>query len=948
MQGADESGERIPSAGPEEAKASAEDRSSTASKLLQLGEDGDDDRSLSAPKRRSSAVKLNDAAATGDVKKVLQLLDLGAPIDYADNFVGRTPLHEAASHDQAEVAAALLERGANPNVEMRNLATPLHLAVRDGHGKVAAILIKNGADIENEDEEQYRPLHYAALHGHADVVRMLLREGADVEALTISLETPLTLAAARNHLDTVNTLVAHGANVAAKTLVGETSLSRAIAMGYRRVARRLRQELIFTGALWRMQEGGKRRLTEVDAASRATELGKDLLAAIRAGSLEQATELVRKGADLHARGQFQMTPLHVAAYEGHQELVSLLLKSGADVEATAEEGWRPLHVAIAQSNETVVSLLLQNGAYVNARRGTSDTPLHTAVASSTPAVVELLLEHGADVSMKTSTGETALAIAISRGVKEHITLLSAFPSSADVSPMDWGPREAVLDPAETLHKLKWSSKRYEQAVREEKAAAKDQAKRDCAALLLKILQFNEAQIEEIAALPLMRDTVSAILRRHRLASLVVLDGLIIVTQIALFLATSWIAQHEGSLARTDFGLLAGLLFCSTYLSVRELGQLTFMAFRGQLTAWWQSVWNWMDLLGALAGFILAAMVLSGEDIRLSPAFRIVASLWVLPLWIQLLGFIRYLSREFATFIMALIKITRDLRSFIVVLAIFVSTFSTMLFLILHPRQDRSFGDDEDEAPFESVPEALLTAYIMFLGEFDRNWFTVPGHEPSRRVADAIFVAFLFVMNVLLLNVLIAIVSSSYGASMERSVALFYAARLELAAELHFIFDANVDEEVHLGLYYDSFTTWELWVHLMRSIGAVKFLGCLNRELGYRIFMFSFIPFALALAPLLALDILTFLLLKLALGRSKNYQEKKRHLKEASDRRRFENKQVVSQLEALKAAIEDEKKSSLLESARLHQEISAMREANAELTGKLNEVLVKLDRLAEKA
>ena len=48
------------------------------------------------------------------------------------------------------------------------------------------------------------------------------------------------------------------------------------------------------------------------------------------------------GADVNAKGEEGLTPLHYAAREGHKEITDLLLTNGADVNAKNDEGGTPL------------------------------------------------------------------------------------------------------------------------------------------------------------------------------------------------------------------------------------------------------------------------------------------------------------------------------------------------------------------------------------------------------------------------------------------------------------------------------------------------------------------------------------------------------------------------------------------------------------------------------
>ena len=83
---------------------------------------------------------LGIAVQRRDVALALLLLERGADPARAEPYNGRTPLHMAAVCGQAEVARALLERGADRAVRDRQGATPLELAQRYGNDGVAAAL----------------------------------------------------------------------------------------------------------------------------------------------------------------------------------------------------------------------------------------------------------------------------------------------------------------------------------------------------------------------------------------------------------------------------------------------------------------------------------------------------------------------------------------------------------------------------------------------------------------------------------------------------------------------------------------------------------------------------------------------------------------------------------------------------------------------------------------
>ena len=71
---------------------------------------------------------------------------------------------------------------------------------------------------------------------------------------------------------------------------------------------------------------------------------------------------------------------------------------------------------------------------------------------------------------------------------------------------------------------------------------------------------------------------------------------------------------------------------------------------------------------------------------------------------------------------------------------------------------------------------------MMAGDFERSWFLTDSDEIDH-TAVSVFVAYQFLINIVLLNVLIAVVSDSYDYAQIRAAKLFMRARIELAAEL---------------------------------------------------------------------------------------------------------------------------------------------------------------------
>eukprot|EP00968_Pinguiococcus_pyrenoidosus_P013445 scaffold1220_cov259-Pinguiococcus_pyrenoidosus.AAC.117 len=406
-------------------------------------------------------------------------------------------------------------------------------------------------------------------------------------------------------------------------------------------------------------------------------------------------------------------------------------------------------IAAAGGHLDVVREIYELGGDLDATTTDNKAALHFAAANDCPEIVAFLLDNGADFPSKCASYDAVLN-SFQRRSEKYKELL--------VGDDDEGAAER---------------EKYEM-------------KKRCAKQLHFLLQYDGRPGETLASLPLVRDTVLALLCTHRASALMVADGLTLLGLLSLYTTVAWVLQHEGPLTGGDALLLSGLFVCSGFIVIRELVQGSIALRLSELRTWQRDLWNLVDLAAGSAGLTLAIASLWGEPLRTGAAYRLIAGVGAIPIWTKILGNIKVVNLKFATFVSGLVQITRDIRSFLVVLFIALVASGFTLFIILHPRDEALF-EDEEEDPFGSIGETLLTNYRMLLGDFERDWFLAPRDEASEDVATLLFVLYLFLMNVLLLNVLIAVVSDSYDYSVTRSRGIFYRARLALASELQAIF-----------------------------------------------------------------------------------------------------------------------------------------------------------------
>jgi ankyrin repeat protein len=191
-----------------------------------------------------------------------------------------------------------------------------------------------------------------------------------------------------------------------------------------------------------------------------------LWVAARCGSLPSARDAVSSGADIQYRRSWyytlrDMTPLHMAALEGHADIVQVLLQHRADPKATNPDLFTPLHAAARRGHAAAAALLLKAGADPNAMDQIFGTPLHEAVQRGHPEVVRLLLKAGASPDLRDAKrGATALHmigwnIVFERGHEQAMDLLLAaganrnLPNKEGLTPLDYvirNPNKPAIKP----------------------------------------------------------------------------------------------------------------------------------------------------------------------------------------------------------------------------------------------------------------------------------------------------------------------------------------------------------------------------------------------------------------------------------------------------------------------------------------------------------------------
>lgn len=125
---------------------------------------------------------LHLAAFFGHAELAKALLNRGAAIEaLATNAMQNTPLHAAAAGSQVPLVTLLLEQGANPNARQHGGWTALHAAAQTGNRTLAEALLAHGADPTIRAENNQTPLDMALLHAHGDIASLFEQPGAQLQ-----------------------------------------------------------------------------------------------------------------------------------------------------------------------------------------------------------------------------------------------------------------------------------------------------------------------------------------------------------------------------------------------------------------------------------------------------------------------------------------------------------------------------------------------------------------------------------------------------------------------------------------------------------------------------------------------------------------------------------------------------------------------------------------------
>ncbi|XP_011496256.1 PREDICTED: ankyrin-1-like, partial [Ceratosolen solmsi marchali] len=324
--------------------------------------------------------------------------------------------------------------------------TPLHFAVNDFslsnkmQISVIELLLRNGADVNIRNLQGETPLHLACLQNQNKISKLL----EDIYLLEDDLKTNKLLLRDRiseiisqiDQIQIIQMLLTYKSDVNAKNICNETPLFYLFKNDFEIRTNKVKSDDIFKNVIQQFYMKRKKILNifldfNVDLTAR-NHMDETILHLIANTNMEvddnqkeEVSELIlNRGVDVNARSKSGLSPLHLAAENGHVDLIKIFLKYNADVNAieTLQE-CTPLHFATSNRNVKTINLLLDNGADVTAVENNRTNVLHimallnpesskkSEFVDSYDQMIKKFLKYGCDINAQDINGKTPLHLA---------------------------------------------------------------------------------------------------------------------------------------------------------------------------------------------------------------------------------------------------------------------------------------------------------------------------------------------------------------------------------------------------------------------------------------------------------------------------------------------------------------------------------------------------------
>jgi ankyrin repeat protein len=334
---------------------------------------------------------IHAAAYLNDAEAIQLLIDVGCPCDSltvntSDGGSRMTPLQVAAMRDSIESIKVLAGNGCKINFHYPQEDPPVHIAISYGSVRALAALLQLGADVNLENYNGIFPLQMAAVCNQPKMIELLVEFGASVSAEYSKCQEQTIMEEVCHGIDQeMNDVLANGRDI---SCMSHFASDNNINPNRTAVKKLLRQSLLHHPTL---------------------------VLAVMANSCDAVRKLLDLGADPNTN-VFCSNVLLCACQSGNSEMASHLIAFGAHMEATDALGNRPIHSAIKSNQPAVVQVLIGSGCNAISPKITVGhldlTPFQLTSLMCRPRILPMLHELNPVISQEAVSNLSPLHLAL--------------------------------------------------------------------------------------------------------------------------------------------------------------------------------------------------------------------------------------------------------------------------------------------------------------------------------------------------------------------------------------------------------------------------------------------------------------------------------------------------------------------------------------------------------
>lgn len=289
-------------------------------------------------------------------------------------------------------------------------------------------------------------------------------------------------------------------------------------------------------------------------------------------------------------------------------------------------------------------------------------------------------------------------------------------------------------------------------------------------LLANMLKLPDEDLDRLIATDIVRQLVEFKSWQPLAVLAKLLDALSVLGLLSVFLALTWVPDTEESAYGEGVrrSLAIATLALDVILLLYEVLQLVAMCRLGLGKIQLFSKQTALDMLLIACVAAVAIKYLSMDEVMEEDiAVVIVVSTFLL--FNKLLEFLTTVNQAIATFKTSLFLIIFALRPFIVVLLI-------VGFGFIHSFRVVQQCSPEPVEAFGQFGDASWEVFAMLTGAFDKG-----NYPRSTVLARALFVGYMIIVFIIMMNVLIAVISDSYASAQAKAETLYLRAQIQYTA-----------------------------------------------------------------------------------------------------------------------------------------------------------------------